>query len=103
MPDAEEYEDKRRPMKAPKDVAAGVRVPLYEVPLLNKEQEQHQFRKMNYLKFKAAKLRDQIRKDGGNEVDPTHVRIQTSKEIEDLQAAPRRSRTCSSTRTCGWW
>jgi RNA polymerase sigma factor (sigma-70 family) len=85
MPDAEEYEAKRRQMRAPKDVPAEL-APLYEVPLLNKEQEQHQFRKMNYLKYKAAKLRDKMRKNGGDEVDPSRVRIQTLKEIEDLQA-----------------
>jgi RNA polymerase sigma factor (sigma-70 family) len=85
MPDAEEYEAKRHQMKAPKDVAPEF-ASMYEVPLLNKEQEQHQFRKMNYLKYKAAKLRDRMRKDGGNEVDPSRVRIQTLKEIEDLQA-----------------
>jgi len=33
---------------------------LYEVPLLNREQEYHLFRKMNYLKFKASKLRNQL-------------------------------------------
>ena len=42
---------------------------------------------MNYLKYKAAKLRDEFRKDGdASEVDPSRVRIQTLKEIEDLQA-----------------
>ena len=86
MPDAEEFEAKRHQMKAPKDVPTEF-VPLYEVPLLSKEQEQHLFRKMNYLKYKAAQLRDQMRKDGGDEVDPSRVRIQTLKEIEDLQAA----------------
>jgi RNA polymerase sigma factor (sigma-70 family) len=85
MPDAEEYEAKRHQMKAPKDVAPEF-ASMYEVPLLNKEQEQHQFRKMNYLKYKAAKLRDRMRKGDGNEVDPSRVRIQTLKEIEDLQA-----------------
>jgi RNA polymerase sigma factor (sigma-70 family) len=85
MPDAEEYEAKRHQMKAPKDVQAEL-APLYEVPLLSKEQEQHLFRKMNYLKFKAASLRDQLCKAGGSEVDPSRVRIQTLKEIEDLQA-----------------
>ena len=30
---------------------------LYEVPLLTREQEVHLFRKMNYLKYKASKLR----------------------------------------------
>jgi len=33
---------------------------LYEVPLLNREQEAHLFRKMNYLKFKAGKLRERL-------------------------------------------
>lgn len=36
---------------------------LYEVPLLTQEQEVHLFRKMNYLKFKAAKLREQLRSE----------------------------------------
>lgn len=33
---------------------------LYTVPLLTREEEGYYFRKMNYLKFKAAKLRDKI-------------------------------------------
>jgi RNA polymerase primary sigma factor len=33
---------------------------LYEVPLLTREQEAHLFRKFNYLKFKAAKLREEL-------------------------------------------
>jgi len=31
---------------------------LYEVPLLTREQEAHLFRKMNYLKYKASRLRE---------------------------------------------
>jgi RNA polymerase primary sigma factor len=31
---------------------------LYDVPLLNRNQESHLFRKMNYLKYKACKLRE---------------------------------------------
>ena len=31
---------------------------LYEMPLLTREQEAHLFRKMNYLKYKASRLRD---------------------------------------------
>jgi len=85
MPDAEGYEAKRRSMHAPKDVPPEL-ASCYEYPLLSKDQEQHQFRKMNYLKYKAAQLRNQMRKEGdGSEVDPTRVRIQTLKEIEDLQ------------------
>ncbi len=33
---------------------------LYEVPLLDREQEIHLFRKMNYLKYKAANLREKL-------------------------------------------
>jgi RNA polymerase primary sigma factor len=86
MPRAEEYEAKRREMKVPKDVPPEL-APLYEVPLLSKEQEQHLFRKMNYLKHKASKLANELRKDGvpEGEIDPARVRIQKLKEIEDLQ------------------
>jgi RNA polymerase sigma factor (sigma-70 family) len=87
MPDAEEYEAKRHNMHAPKDVPPEL-APLYEVPLLNKEQEQHLFRKMNFLKYKASLLRLQLCKDGmaGGEIDPARVRIQDLKHIEDLQS-----------------
>jgi RNA polymerase primary sigma factor len=87
MPEAEAYEAKRRTMHAPKDVPPEL-ASCYEYPLLSKDQEQHLFRKMNYLKFKAAQLRDQLCKEGGegDEIDPSRVRIQTLKEIEDLQA-----------------
>jgi RNA polymerase primary sigma factor/RNA polymerase sigma factor len=33
---------------------------LYDVPLLSREQEYHLFRQMNYLKFRASKLREQL-------------------------------------------
>lgn len=33
---------------------------LYEVPLLTREQEMHLFRKMNYLKYRASKLRQEL-------------------------------------------
>jgi RNA polymerase primary sigma factor len=86
MPEADAYEAKRRAMHAPKDVPPELSS-CYEYPLLSKDQEQHMFRKMNYLKHKAAKLRDRLRKDGGDahEVDPSRVRNQTLKDIEDLQ------------------
>jgi RNA polymerase primary sigma factor/RNA polymerase sigma factor len=45
----------RRPSGLPPYLAS-----LYEIPLLTREQEQHLFRKYNYLKFKALKLRDEI-------------------------------------------
>jgi RNA polymerase sigma factor (sigma-70 family) len=62
----------RVPKDAPPELAA-----LYEMPLLNKAQEQHLFRKMNFLKHKASKLRARL--------DPTRARIQDLKKIEDLQ------------------
>jgi RNA polymerase sigma factor (sigma-70 family) len=76
MPGAEDYEAKRRDMRAPKDAPPEL-ASLYEQPLLNKEQEQHQFRKFNFLKYKASRLRDQL--------DPAHARIQDLKQIEELQ------------------
>jgi RNA polymerase primary sigma factor len=86
MPDADAYEAKQRAMRAPKDVPPEL-ASQYEWPLLSKEQEQHLFRQMNYLKRKAARLRDGLRKEGGaeDEVDPARVRIDTLKRIEDLQ------------------
>jgi RNA polymerase sigma factor (sigma-70 family) len=86
MPDAEDYEARRRAMRVPKDVPPEL-ASMYEVPLLSKEQEQHLFRQMNFLKHKAAQLRNTLRKDGEAEaaIDPTRVRIQTLREIEELQ------------------
>jgi len=85
MPDADAYEARRREMKVPRDVPAEL-APLYEVPLLSKEQEQHLFRKMNYLKSKAARMAAELRKEGAeeDEIDPTKVRIQKLNEIEEL-------------------
>jgi RNA polymerase sigma factor (sigma-70 family) len=76
MPDAEEYEAERQKMKVPKDVPAEL-ASLYEMPLLSKDQEQHLFRKMNYLKHKAVQLRRHL--------DPAHARIQEIEAIEQLQ------------------
>ncbi len=39
---------------------------LYEVPLLNREQEYHLFRKMNYLKHKASRLRETLSSTPGS-------------------------------------
>jgi RNA polymerase primary sigma factor len=86
MPDAENYEARRREMRVPKDVPPEL-ASMYEVPLLSKEQEAHLFRQMNFLKYKAARLRNQLRKEGSADgaVDPTRVRIQSLRDIEDLQ------------------
>jgi RNA polymerase sigma factor (sigma-70 family) len=49
---------------------------LYEVPLLTREQEYHLFRKLNYLKHKASKLREKL--------SPAHARASVMDEIERL-------------------
>lgn len=49
---------------------------LYETPLLTREQEAHLFRKMNYLKFRASKLRATI--------EPAHAKASVMDEIERL-------------------
>ncbi|HLA86078.1 MAG TPA: sigma-70 family RNA polymerase sigma factor [Thermoguttaceae bacterium] len=49
---------------------------LYQVPLLNREQEAHLFRKMNYLKYKATRLRGRL--------DPTRPRAAVMEQIEKL-------------------
>lgn len=56
MPDSEEPIKKvRLPKGLPPYLAS-----LYEVPLLTREQEVHLFRRMNYLKYKAAQLRARL-------------------------------------------
>ncbi|MFO7901112.1 MAG: sigma-70 family RNA polymerase sigma factor [Planctomycetota bacterium] len=49
---------------------------LYEVPLLTREQEQHLFRKFNYLKYRASKLREQL--------DPARPKSTVMSRIERL-------------------
>ena len=49
---------------------------LYQVPLLTREQEAHLFQKMNYLKYKANRLREQL--------DPSRPRAGLMDQIEKL-------------------
>ena len=49
---------------------------LYEVPLLTRKQEAHLFRKMNYLKYKAARLRAKL--------DPARPKRRLMDQIERL-------------------
>jgi RNA polymerase primary sigma factor len=78
MPDQEAYEASRAKARAsapkglPPELAA-----LYEVPLLNREQEAHLFRKMNFLKHKAEKLQKRI--------DPARARSSDLDRLEELQ------------------
>jgi RNA polymerase sigma factor (sigma-70 family) len=83
MPDAEGYESRRRAARLPKDVPPELSR-LYEWPLLAKDQEQHLFRKMNYLKFKADKLRTKLTTATGK-VDASRARTQDLERIEALQ------------------
>lgn len=74
MPEAETPPRKaRRPADLPAYLAS-----LYEVPLLTREQEAHEFRKYNYLKYRAAKLRSQL--------DPSRPKSAVMDEIEVLVA-----------------
>lgn len=49
---------------------------LYEVPLLNREQEYHLFRRFNFLKHQASKLRDAL--------DPSRAKSSVMDKIEQL-------------------
>ncbi len=49
---------------------------LYEVPLLTRGQEEHLFRKMNYLKYRASRLREKL--------DPARPRSGLMEQIEKL-------------------
>jgi RNA polymerase sigma factor (sigma-70 family) len=83
MPDQEVYEAQRTKMRAPKDVPVEL-ASLYEVPLLSKLQEQHTFRKMNFLKHKANKLRQKLLLPNGR-LDVAHIRSQDLDRLEGLQ------------------
>jgi RNA polymerase primary sigma factor/RNA polymerase sigma factor len=61
----------RRPAGLPSYLAS-----LYEVPLLTTEQEVHLFRKYNFLKLRAATLRDQL--------DPEHPDERAIEQVERL-------------------
>ncbi len=69
---------------------------LYEVPLLTREQEAHLFRKFNYLKYKATKLRAELDADRAQEQPDGRDRIALRSGRGD-----RRTRSCGP--TCGWW
>lgn len=59
---------------------------LYRVPLLTKEEEVYHFRKMNYLKFKAAKLRDglDVRKAKSKEMDAIEKLLNEAVVVKNL-------------------
>lgn len=71
MPTAPAPRKVRGPSGLPPYLAA-----LYEVPLLTREQEYYLFRRFNYLKHKASKLRQKL--------DPARARTSVMNEIEKL-------------------
>jgi RNA polymerase sigma factor (sigma-70 family) len=84
MPGAEQYEAEKRKMRVPKDVPVEL-ASLYEVPLLNKEQEKHLFRKMNFFKHKASKIRQRLVTEDG-QLDVTRLRSSELDQFDDYRA-----------------
>ncbi|MEA1950002.1 MAG: sigma-70 family RNA polymerase sigma factor, partial [Planctomycetota bacterium] len=72
MPEsAEPVKKPRLPAGLPSYLAS-----LYQIPLLEREQEAHLFRKLNYLKFKASRLRDKL--------DPSRPKTSQMDRIEEV-------------------
>ena len=82
MPDHEEYLAKKAAMHAPRDVPPEL-ASCYEYPLLSREQEAHLFRQMNWYKYQAKQLREQMLTEG--EMDPSKVKTHLLEQIETLQ------------------
>jgi RNA polymerase sigma factor (sigma-70 family) len=78
MPGLAEFECKRSGKKPPRNVPAHL-VHLYEWPLLSKEQEQHMFRKMNYLKHQLHKFQESF--------DPIKAKVSDLIRVEELKEA----------------
>ncbi len=76
MPGKAEFDAKLTQMRPPKDVPPQM-AHLYEWPLLTKDQEQHLFRKMNYLKHKLRKL--------SQAVDPARAKVSELRKAEELR------------------
>lgn len=76
MPDEDAFFEKVRSMRPPKDVEAHMAY-LYEKPLLNREQEAHCFRRMNFLKHQLRQLLDGL--------DPARARVQDLQRVEELR------------------
>jgi RNA polymerase primary sigma factor len=83
MPGEEHFRDQVRNMTPPRDVPAEM-AHLYRWPLLNKEQEQHLFRQMNYLKYKLNMVRQAT--------NAGVARVGDLRQMEDLQARVRQVR-----------
>ncbi|MCS7166214.1 MAG: sigma-70 family RNA polymerase sigma factor [Gemmatales bacterium] len=77
MPRAEEYERQAAAMRrnVPRNLVPEL-ASLYQLPLLDPEQERHLFRQMNYLKYKAARLAERI--------DPAKAKTADLDRLEEL-------------------
>ena len=80
MPDAEAFEEARRKLRVPKDAIPEL-MSNYEMPLLTKEQEQHLFRKMNFLKHKADKMLGELKLPSGL-INYAKLRVEALDQIE---------------------
>ncbi|MBI1830690.1 MAG: sigma-70 family RNA polymerase sigma factor [Planctomycetes bacterium] len=80
MPNMEAFEESRRKMRIPKDAPPEL-VSNYEMPLLTKEQEQHLFRKMNFLKYRANTMLQEMVLPSGC-MNYAKVRVETLDQIE---------------------
>jgi RNA polymerase primary sigma factor len=80
MPGADAFEENRRGMRIPKDAPPEL-FSNYEMPLLTKDQEQHLFRKMNFLKHQAAKMLEQIKLPSGL-INYAKLRVELLDQIE---------------------
>jgi RNA polymerase sigma factor (sigma-70 family) len=83
MPGLADFEAKRFNKHAPKDVPPQM-AHLYEWPLLTKDQEQHLFRKMNFLKHKLHRLQQSI--------DPGRAKVSELRRMEDLREQIKETR-----------
>ncbi len=82
MPGVEEYRENRNQLRVPKDAPPEL-ASLYETPLLNKEQEQHLFRKMNFLKHRANRILKAMLTPSGR-IDPHKLRTQDLDKADHL-------------------
>ncbi len=83
MPGEEKFQADRAGKSPPKDVPAHM-IHLYEWPLLTKEQEQHVFRKMNFLKHQLHKFQETL--------DPTKAKVGDLLRVEELKQGIRACR-----------
>jgi len=80
MPDFEAFEESRRKLRIPKDAPPEL-ISNYQMPLLTKEQEQHLFRKMNFLKYQASRMLGEMKLPSGL-INYAKLRVETLDQVE---------------------